>query len=283
MKRIKEDFISRHNERLAQEDISLYQRPIYISIEWLKENNIQSDILNEDIINPIMTYLKRLYPMGDFAFPRVIIGGLAISDNYYKVQIPIIYGEINIDIIDMIDIESEQLDILIKYKRMNTKTVINTICDLYDFGYGLDDLKMSNSPGITHLTNASLHMEAVTAILTDSSSISAAIQSICLIAELAMKGSLLHLGCTDKKLKNLSHNLISIASTLINCKSLPSDEKLIIACKKLPDYVMSRYTLSNLKKVEVLEFAQLAQYIAAESVRRITDRELLSELIVLKG
>lgn len=75
-------------------------------------------------------------------------------------------------------------------------------------------------------------------------------------------------------MKGLSHNLQRLAAKLVELAPCATDARLLAAVQKFPNYVGARYAAHGLTRVQLMELAMCAQYVAADAVRRITDRDL---------
>jgi hypothetical protein len=102
---------------------------------------------------------------------------------------------------------------------------------------------------------------------------SAILQPICLSVELALKGTLLHLGVPEadlRKPKLFGHDLVKLAQRVTHERKHRDDPLLLSSISKFPDYVADRYRETKLTRLEIVRLALDAQFIAASSVRRIS-------------
>src|SRR5690606_30114871 len=110
---------------------------------------------------------------------------------------------------------------------------------------------------------------------------SSVLQPICLTAELSMKGTLLHLGIPERDLRNpklFGHNLFKLGEKMVQVESHKDDQLLLGMLNKFPNYVEDRYRETQLTRLEVISIALSAQFIAASSVRRVSGRDLSSQI-----
>ena len=89
-----------------------------------------------------------------------------------------------------------------------------------------------------------------------------------------MKAALSHLGWTEEQLIKLSHRLPDLANALIVIKPTPKDDRLRKACSKFPNYVKTRYSSHGFTRVEIMALAMCAQFVAADAIRRISERNM---------
>jgi hypothetical protein len=91
-----------------------------------------------------------------------------------------------------------------------------------------------------------------------------------------MKGVLAKLGVDEarrRKLGGNGHGLSAIAKALVQEVPGPSDARLVRAAAEFPNHVTSRYAAHGLKRIELIELAMKAQFVAADAVRRVTSRD----------
>jgi len=58
----------------------------------------------------------------------------------------------------------------------------------------------------------------------------------------------------------------------------PSDDRLRTACTKFPNYVESRYSSHGLTRLELMALAVRAQFVAADAIRRVSDRNMAGDM-----
>lgn len=278
MEIINEKFVREIDEKLIAEDVKLHARPFHVVIEWMKNKKIEGDILDETLWGPLMAIYRRLYPTGDFSMPSLLTGGVALRDIMYPVKIPVGYGTFSVDPLKYIDIKQQELELIFRCYPEQGWRAFYGVCDLWDFGYGVDDLINTDSPARDLLNNARSSVAATPRILSGAIDLDSAVQTACLTAELSMKAVLVHLGWSEQKIRKLSHSLVKLADAIINEKPTKNDERLREACNKFPNYVMSRYSSHGLTRLGLMNLAMRAQFVAADVIRRISDRNIGDEL-----
>lgn len=276
MKPLNMEFIREIDAKLLEEDIALFYRPECVVIEWLKVNGYQENFLSqfyrELVIEAKNLYLRK-YPKGDFSYPPMFRGAAAIRDMVYPVNIHFGYGEYRLKPLNLIDISEDELDEALRYDPEQAYHAMYNVCDVYDFGYGADDLIIRGSSARDLLTNALSSITAISRVLSDSNSIEGVLQISLVAIELAFKAAFMHMGYEEDFMRNkLKHNFKKMASLLVKERSLDSDQQVIEICESLPDLVNTRYRPSKLTRLQMIDIAMAAQFIAAECTRRITDR-----------
>ncbi|MGY2964648.1 HEPN domain-containing protein [Pseudomonas sp. TE36184] len=278
MERIDKEFLRRLDDELMSEGLSLHQRPFHVVAEWMKSNNIEGNFLDERIWTPLMEDYRALYPSGDFSIPGLVDAGVAIRDTMYPARVNVGFGTFGVTPLDMIEITKAELENIFKhYPELGWKALYSA-CDLWDLAYGVDDLRFEDSAAVQHLNNAKSAISSTARTLFQATDTDSAIQTCCLAAELAMKGALLRLGVDKKEVRKHNHNLVELAESLVKHYSNSNDDRLLEASKGFPNYVNTRYSDHGLTRVQLMSLAMRALFIAAEAVRRITDRNLAGKV-----
>lgn len=280
MRTIDEKFVRETDDELAAQDVKLHARPIHVAIAWMTKNGIYRDLCDTQIREPIMEIYRRLYPSGDFSAPAMLEGGVTLRDRMYPVRVSVGVGSISVEPLKAIDIKREELALIFQHYPEQGWKAFYGVCDLWDFAYGVDDLIKTNSPASELLNNARSSLSAISRIITGSLDIDAAVQCACLTAELSMKAALRHLGSSDDEIRNFSHHLKKLSDALITKAPRATDERLRAACTKFPNYVQTRYASHGLTRLELMALAMRAQFVAADAIRRVTDRNMGGEMEV---
>ncbi|MCK0544520.1 HEPN domain-containing protein [Pseudomonas syringae pv. aptata] len=278
MEVITEEFLRKVDDRLIDEDVDLHQRPFHVMADWMDEQGVAGDFLDEGRWKPLMAAYKKLYPTGDFSMPGLLSAGVAIRDRMYPVHVEIGFGTVSINPLEMITITREELSSIFNTHPQEGWKALYGVCDLWDFAYSIDDLRFNDSPAADLLNNARSAITATARTLLGSTNIDSAVQSCCLAAELSIKGVLTILGASEKAIKSLSHNLVKAADLLISVSSNGNDQMLREACDNFPDYVSTRYSSHGLRRVELMALAMRSQFVAAEALRRISERDFAGDI-----
>ncbi len=277
------EFVIALDKKLIQEGVPLYKRPFYVAQEWAKTNNFHVDLLDpyffESIVAPAQKIYDNLYLKGNFSFPPILSGGVAIRDIIYSVKVPLAYGKILITPLDLIDIDQNELGMIFTHYPEEGFQALYSVCDLIDFGYGANDLISMNSPATGFLERTIEQIAAFSNASSNHLPIDAFVQTALLTAELAFKATFIHLGESEEYCrKKFSHRHVDMACYLAQKLPAQSDNEILKICKNFPNYVHSRYNSTGLKRFELIKVAMGAQFVAAECTRRITDRNILKSI-----
>lgn len=271
------EFVQKIDWILAEQNVPLSVRPSKVAMQWQEATGMIVDLFHpvqNEIYDSVIEIYKQLYP-NDNSFIGVLFGGIAINDRMYQVNIPILYGQVPINPLELIRIPQETLNFVFKNYPQQGWRAFYGVCDLFDLGYSIDDLITLESPSKNFLPNIKSNITAIAQVLLSQNDIDSVIQNTCVVAELSMKTVLLHLGCTQDELKNYSHNLKRLSQKLTDLKPTRNDEAFLAECSKFPNYVNSRYEPSGLNRQQIMSLAMRAQFVAAEAFRRITDRHMV--------
>ncbi|WP_216332560.1 hypothetical protein [Rhizobium sp. X9] len=278
MTTIPPEFVVEQDRELIRQDLKLHQRPFHVALAWMKHQKIVGQIFDESIWGPLMAIYRQLYPSGDFSMPALFEGGVAMRDRMYKVRVNVGFGEFAINPVECIEIPRQELELLFRLEPEQAWRAFHSVGDLIDFAYGVDDLQHGNAEGYELLSNARSSIAATARTLQGDLDLDAAVQSACLSAELAMKGALSVIGWEEPRYRRLSHRLPDAAEALITERPRASDDLLRVACARFPDYVGTRYRSHGMTRHQLMMLAMRAQFVAADAVRRVTQRDLGAQL-----
>lgn len=273
--------ILRLDERFAHEDIPFHARPFRAAKEILG-NEFSIGVGGNPQVGQIELAYARLIPEVRFTWPGMGTGLIASMDRVKKVTIGVVLGTGNITIDKGLGFSSHQEWAV--WCRGDPKIAERSafaFADMHDLVYGINRGATQENTS-TFWGLATEQLKLVAEGLSQSGSIgSAVLQPICLTAELAMKGTLLHLGVPEKDLKNkilFGHNLNKLGERMTKEKSHRDDPLLLSALGKFPDYVGDRYRETQLSRLEIIALALDAQFVAASSVRRISGEDMAANL-----
>ena len=277
-KTIDKEFVRQRDDELIAQGFKLHQRPFHVAMAWMKVEGISGDLFDKAMWDPLMAIYHALYPAGDFSMPAMLKGGVALRDQMYPVRVAVAYGTVSVNPIDCIDIPREELELIFKHYPEQGWRAFYGVADLWDFAYGVSDLSHGTGDAPQLLANARSSLAATARILAGDIDIDAAVQTICLTAELALKGALAARGWTEPQYRKLSHHLDNLAEALIGEVSTAHDDRLRGAVAHFPDYVGTRYASHGMTRTELMILAMRAQFVAADALRRVSDRDLASKL-----
>lgn len=260
--------------------------PIGIELKVLRRLAME---LNQDIDSRSYiakkTYeiVNELYDLKDTALPPLVVGGFLFKDAVYRLYIGLIFGNVTIDLYDLASDLPEMRKSQLFSSEHDLRIFIDQVCDLIDFGSGLDELKHSSKKNSIELISAGKsQFESAVKAAIENSDKEASMHSCFLAAELIMKGLLKINGKTESELKKLNHNLSKISAEFSKYCSDVNLAALEKGINYLPKSVNERYEVKKYTINDVGKAIMAVQYIAGLTIRSLTNRDLRKTL-KLKG
>ncbi len=274
------------DERFAMENIPFHARPLHAAMDILGEHFSIGFDGNRQVQEIEQAY-ARLIPEVKFTWPGMGTGLAASVDRVRRVTIGVVFGNADITIDKGLGFSDHQE--WVAWCRGDGKIATRSafaFADMHDLVYGIDR-GTENKNALTFWGLAAEQLKLVAGSLSQSGAIgSAVLQPICLTAELAMKGTLLHLGVPEVDLKNsklFGHNLNRLSERMAEICKHRDDVLLLPALRNFPDYVGDRYRETLLTRLEIIALAIDAQFVAASAVRRISGQDIASQIEATTG
>ncbi|MHC9014450.1 hypothetical protein [Stenotrophomonas sp. Ste96] len=279
MARFTNDDLLNLDREFAEQNIPLHARPFQAAVRILGPSFSIGPFHTSDGLEEISTAYRALFPGSDF-WPGAGQGLAASVDRVHLITMPVVSGPRIVDLHTGLGFAdaSEWRAWCRNDPEIASKSAY-AFADLHDLSCGLDSLPQ-NSEQHMYFHRAMQHLGDLSASLSNTGRTSeAALQHILLIAELALKGSLLQLGVPVKVLKDkFGHRLPELARELAKERPHHEDEELLRVCEKMPNLVASRYGSSGLSRMQIVELAVASQFIAASAMRRISGADLALEV-----
>ena len=223
---------------------------------------------------------KQLYRPHDTGVGGVHLGAFMFRDVFAKITVPIVYGRVGVDPFKVTDLNQLQWQWL-RSRPADFNSFLDQFIDLFDFGFGLVELGHTRPVeedcktllGLTHF-----QLQAAAAIVTGAYDFRGAVQSALVAVELALKAGLAAGGMREPKRRKLGHDLPALARTLADQETEMDGARVIGTANSLPAYVANRYAPDQPDRRETGRIVMAAQYIAAEVMRQLTDRDLRADM-----
>lgn len=267
------------DREFAEQNIPLHARPFQAAVRILGSSFSIGPFHTGDGVEEITAAYRALFPGDDF-WPGAGCGLAASVDRVRLITLPVVFGESNVGLhsgLGFADASEWRA-----WCRNDPEIALKSayaFADLYDLCYGLESVPQNSEQDV--LFHRSMqHLGDLSASLSNSGGASdAALQSILLIAELALKGALLQFGVTMKTLKyKFGHKLPELANELAKLCPHHEDDELQRICEGMPNLVASRYGSSGLTRKQIVELAVGSQFIAASAMRRISETDMALEV-----
>ncbi|MEI2298207.1 hypothetical protein [Ensifer sp. MJa1] len=272
-------FVIETDQKLLEKDIPLHARPFHVVVEWMRQNGIGGGLMAPEIWTPLNAAYDQLYPSSKRYMPPMLLGGVGFRDRMYAARVNVGFGQFKIVFLECIDIPKHELEVIWRHRPAEVFRATYAVADLWDFAYGTEGLGRDLSSFHGQLWNNA--RSAITSAAQDLSrdhAFDLSVQSSCIAAELAMKGVLAYRGWPESEIRKLNHDLPKIAEAIIKEAPSSTDVRLMQACGVFPGYANSRYKQHGLSKIQLIELAMRAQYVAADVLRRVSQRNIGGDL-----
>lgn len=274
-----DDDLLRLDARYAEADIPFHARPLRAAMDLLGSGFVMGGTNTEP--HTITQAYRRLVPEVDTTWPGKGIGLVASIDRVRKVTVGVVYGKVGISPEKWLGFDNHQ-----EWSRWcrNDPAIVASSCfafaDLFDLTYGVDELRYASPVAAEYWHLALSNLEDIANVLASGFSVDSVVQPICLTAELAMKAHLIYLEADPKTLsrKDVGHNHTALAQRMSEATPHRDDGRVKAVAAALPDYVSSRYHAAGLSRLNVIQLALGVQFVAASSIRRLTERDLAGEM-----
>ncbi|MBG5598598.1 hypothetical protein I5E49_01555 [Pseudomonas aeruginosa] len=269
------------DERFAHEGIPFHARPFRAAMEILGDQFSIGSGGNAQV-HEIERAYTRLIPEVGFTWPGMGTGLAASVDRVKKVTIGVVFGSVNISVDQGLGFSNHQeWAAWCRHDPNIANRSAFAFADMHDLVYGIDrNVQPGNASTFWGLATEQLKLVAES--LSQSGSVSSPVlQPICLTTELALKGTLLHLGITEKELRHpklFGHDLVKLGQRVTQECSHRDDPLLLNALGRFPDYVGDRYRETPLTRLEVIALALDAQFVSASAVRRISGEDVALQM-----
>ena len=228
-------------------------------------------------ITKAVAIMRKLYRPCDNGIGALHVGAIMFRDMFFRINIPIIYGEYMLDPFESIDMTLDQQRWL-KANRREHGTFIDQFLDLVDIGYGLDDLRstaLTVPDALSYISLSHMQLESAAATVTTQCDLRGAVQSSLLAVELVLKGAILLTNFPEKDLKDtFGHNRIKMINHLKSHSTGIDFSRVSKVVDILPMFVANRYAAKQPSRVETGHILMGSQFIAAEIIRSITTRNI---------
>lgn len=267
--------------KFAKEGVHAHQRPFHAATELLGAS-FSLGIGGNPEVQMIMDAYAEMFPEANKSWPGMGIG-LAVSvDQVRKLVAPVIFGSIGgpIEVWKSLGFQTEEN--WWHWCRKDHDIAAEShfsFADLFDFTYGVDDLKQTRPEAHTLWHMAASNLGDVANALPNLFSVDTMIQPICMIVELSLKAALVFNGADPNDFKGREgHNLVDLTKRMSNELPHRDDTLVQVIVAKLPPYVKSRYEPAGLRRLDVARFSLAVQFVAASTARRLSERDMAFQM-----
>lgn len=213
-----------------------------------------------------------LFPQVTNTWPGAGVGLVASGDDVRRVILGVQFGNPGpVDLWRALGFESmEAWQGWCRHDLNIAASAAYAFADLSDFNDGLNALGHLNDTATKLWHIAASNLADVGTSLPSATGVSSLVQPIHLVVELSLKAALRFIGIAPGR----THDLLGLASTLAQAKPHRDDALIASSVKHFPDYVESRYKMTDLSRLGVVRRALAAQFVAGSSVRRFSSVDL---------
>ncbi len=258
------------------------QRSLQTIFRAMKRLGFESFVFAGTATHPtverIHNIIKQLYRPEDIAVGGIHMGTFMFRDVFARISVALAYGTVRVEPLRHTNMNELQLRWL-RSRPEDYNAFHDQFADIWDFGWGLLELGSTRSVGDeckNFMGLAHFQLQAAAAIVTGAYDFRGAVQSSLIATELALKGGLAASKLDLKALKNLGHDLGALTAELEKHEPKLDGKRITETIGKFPSYVPNRYSPNQPDRRATGHIVMGAQYVAAEVMRQLTDRNFRS-------
>jgi hypothetical protein len=223
--------------------------------------------------------IGKLYRPRDIGVGGLHVGVFMFRDIFARIEVPLSFGHNGFSPLRATDLNDTQ-KAWIQSRPQDFEGLCDQFIDLFDFGYGLEELghtRLISDDSQLMMQLASFQLQAAASTLLTAFDRRGAVQAALLATEMALKGGLIANGLTIDELrdsKKFGHHHHKLAAALAALEPGLDRQRVETTIAKFPAFVPNRYSSDQPTRIEAGHIVMGAQYIAAEVMRQLTDRDL---------
>lgn len=260
----------------------MHQRPFRAAVELLGPG-FRIGVGANPEVKKITDAYRAMLPEAQDSWPGMGIGLAVSMDRVRKMVLPVVFGSHNgpLDIAGPLAFDSpEDWWHWCREDRAIAAESYFAFADLFDFAYGVDDVRDREPQAQTLWRMAGSNLSDAANALPAAFGVDSLLQPICMVAELSLKAALVFNGADPNEFKGpKGHDVPGLADRLSAEAPHREDIKVAEIIRQLPPYVKSRYAPAGLTRLRVARLALAVQFVAAATVRRFSrQRDLASQM-----
>ena len=263
------------DRRFMEEGVRPHARGFSVVHQFCKERNIFWSIP----ANPLVDELNRIYE-NYFSAPNVadsgFYGGMSFFlDHVYRVEIPMVFGQITLNLKDLANLTDHQMTRIQRDPSAVAK-FSDSAFDAVDIAaavLGFNGFAIDGNRERELLLKAAYQNQATTAILTGAYLSDAIVQTSVVAFELALKSVMVNSGATEEDLRRVGHNL-DLGIDFLADRGVLIFEAYRELRSAMPAMVKDRYTISERTLSEKCEIARCSQAAVSLAVRHLSGATL---------
>lgn len=276
-----DEWLERTNRDLRSRNVDARQRPFEAIGCYCTDFAVQAVPLNSVVARHIFAWFSLRLKPGELHVPPLFTGAFYYDTSFWPVDIPVIYGRVQIDPVDGLrhmpartksDLRSVPADLLVY-------TEFWADCLDFALGYGDMERRPLDPFGIDLLRNGDRELRGAVSLLLERAPNCKGGMSCRMAFEIFLKAFLvLKNGLTDKETRLFGHDLRTLVGECCRTTSFHS----LLGCE--PDLsafpaISDRYTGGSVPKSSLWTCCKLAHRAAATTVRSFTGRDTRQQLL----
>lgn len=266
------------DRRFTEEGVRPHARGFRVVQQFCRERNIFFSIP----ANPLVDELDKIYKTY-FSAPKVagsgFYGGMSFFlDHVYRVEIPMVLGQVSLSLKDLANLTDHQLS-RIQRDSSAMEKFSDSAFDAVDIGAAalqFNGFEIAGDREKELLLKAAYQNQATTAILTGAYLSDAIVQTSVVAFELALKSVMVNSGATEQDLRRVNHNL-DVGIDFLAERGIGNFETYKELRSAMPAMVKDRYTITERSLSEKIEIARCSQAAVSLAVRHLTGATLRPE------
>lgn len=263
--------------KYAKKGVHPHQRPFRAATEILGDAFSIGAGGNPEV-KRIMDAYAEMAPEVDANWPGMGVGIAAVVDHVRRVTVPVVFGSVNVEVWRGLGFESvEEWKTWCRQDASIAAASSFAFADLFDLTYGLSEVHGEVPGSVTLWEMATSNISDFANTLPGAFSVESVIQPICLAVELSLKAALVQNGADQDSFRRRGgegHDLVRLAKRVAGEMPHRDDAQIAAIVAAMPPYVDSRYAPAGLSRLQVVQLALGAQFVAASTARRFSDRDL---------
>jgi hypothetical protein len=277
-----EEWLNTINEEFRKADIHPRQRP-FRAIEAFSRKFNCSVFIPSNTADKIFEWFKKNTPEGSQVIGALFRGVYYFDSVFWPVYIPIVYGQVQINVFSSLETMPEHFKRQIEADKMELWNYVLLWVDCLDYAYGYGKL-IHDSRFIGHAGNfirsGNKELTAAVAMLLQNRPETKAIESCRMAVEMFLKSIIIaKSGWSEEQIKRrISHDLNKAAREVITVTNNDEFKKLGPEYSFFPE-IDERYSGRDWKPIDLWRGYCLAQTTATIFTRLYSDRDTRNQFV----
>lgn len=278
---VSEDWLKRLNKEFRDSGVEQCRRPWDAIGRYSQEFNVSVD-LSSDLAKKIFEWFEDHSKPGAHQVGSLYESVYFFDSQFWQVSIPIIFGSVQLNALNSLHEMPDQIKQELISDRQKIWGYIIFWADCVDYGLGIDDLNKVfsfNENGMQFLMSADQELRSAVSILSQLRPDPRAILACRMAVEIFFKACIaLKQGLTKSQAKSIGHDLNKGLDKFMEVSGYSHWEAIRERLSIFPE-ISDRYTKQDVTLERLWEGFSLAQSIGALTIRELTDRNTIEQVI----